>query len=172
MAAVTARPGSLKRAAIEAEYKSKRPVRQPLVIDFGCAIPFTTIPSLIEKGFKLLEKGFLKGDQRVLEHYHFARQCLLDCLGDPRCDVMLMMALTLASSSVTPAVAVKKRHFEAGPSKDPSMFAANLVTRMLWFLQPNRFPWDEDDGAVLSVKEMTKKIGKTAMSSHCTRADA
>lgn len=159
IAAVTARPGSLKRAAIEAEQKSKRPTRQPLVIDFGCTIPFSTIPPLIEKGFQLLDKAFLKGDQKVLEHYHFARQCLLDCLGDTRCDVMLLMVLTLASSSVTPAVAVKERQFGAGPSKDPSMFAANLVTRMLWFLQPHMFPWEEDDGAVLSIKEMTKKIG-------------
>lgn len=162
IAAVTARPGSLKRAAIEAEFRARQPPQPQRRIDFGCAIPFHAIPPLIEKGFQLLDNNFRKGDQRVLEHYHFARQCLLDCLGDPRCDVMLMMVLTLASSSVTPAVAVKSRHFDAGPKKDPSMFAANLVTRMLWFLQPRRFPWDKDDGAVLSIKEMTKKIGKAA----------
>lgn len=163
VAAVTAEPGSLKRAAIEAEEESKRPARQRLVIDFGCTVPFRTVPPLIEKGFQLLDKNFRKGDRKVLEHYHFARLVLLDCLDDPRCDVMLLLVLTLASSSVTPTVAVKERHFTVGPSKDPSMFAANLVTRMLWFLQPDRFPWDKDDGAVLSIKEMTKKIGNVQL---------
>ena len=81
-----------------------------------------------------------------------------------RCDVMLIMVLTLASLSVTPAVAVKARHFDAGVQRDPSMFAANLVTRILEFLQPHRFPWDKDDSAVLSIKEMTKNIGRSVRS--------
>ena len=163
VAALTARPGSLKRAAIEAERKAKRPANQKMVIDFGCPIPFTTIPELIKNGFQLQEKNFKQGDQRVLEHYQVARQCLVECLGDPLCDVMLMMALTLASSSVTPSVAPKTQHFQAGAKKDAAMFAANLVTRMLWFLQPQKFPWEVDAGLVLRVPEMTKKIGKTVI---------
>jgi hypothetical protein len=158
--ALTARPGSLKRAAIEAEHKAKRPANKKMVVDFGCVIPFNTIPPLVDHGFRLQEKNFKKGDQRVLEHYQVARQCLVECLGNPLCDVMLMMVLTLAASSVTPFVAPKTRYFDAGPRKDPAMFAANLVTRMLWFFQPHKFPWDTDAGLVLRVSEMTKKIGK------------
>jgi hypothetical protein len=158
--ALTARPGSLKRAAMEAEHKAKRPANQKMVIDFGCPIPFTTIPALIQSGFQRLEKNFQRGDRRVLEHYQVAQQCLVECLGDPLCDVMLMMALTLASSSVTPSVAPKTQHFQAGANKDAAMFAANLVTKMLWFLQPQKFPWEVDAGLVLRVPEMTKKIGK------------
>ncbi|KAF2174792.1 hypothetical protein K469DRAFT_770346 [Zopfia rhizophila CBS 207.26] len=167
--ALTARPGSLKRAAIEAEHRAKRPANRKMVIDLGCAIPFTTIPQLVDKGFRLQEKNFKKGDGRVLEHYQVARQCLVQCLGDPLCDVMLMMVLTLASSSVTPFVAPKARDFEAGPRKDPAMFAANLVTRMLWFLRPQSFPWKADAGSVLRVPEMTKKIEHKGVSNRMLR---
>jgi hypothetical protein len=47
---------------------------------------------------------------------------------------MLMLVLTMASFSATPTVLPKARAFSVGLKKDSSMFAANLVTRMLWFL--------------------------------------
>ncbi len=87
---------------------------------------------------------------------------------------MLMMVLTLSSSSVTPWVGPKSQAFEAGKKKDPAIFAATMVTRMLWFLRPDDFPWDEDRNSVLRVSEMTKKIGKEviAISDQClTRRD-
>lgn len=154
--ALTARPGSVKRAAIEAENKMKQPIKRRR-IDFGCGIPFTNIPKLVEDGFKQQEKN--KQDQMVLEHYQAARVCLAGCLGDPLCDVMLMLALTLASSSVTPTVAPKTQYLSVGAKKDPGLFAANLVTRMLWFLRPEAFPWKTDAGSVLRIPEMTKKLG-------------
>lgn len=157
--AIAARPGSLKRAAIEAEHRAKRRLPRKSEIDFGCTIPFNAIPQLIEDGFRQHEKVFRTGNQGILEHYQTARQCLAGCLGDPLCDVMLMMVLTLASSSVTPAVAPKAQAFSAGPKKDSSMFAASLVTRMLWSLRPEAFPWDTNNGAILRVADMTKKIG-------------
>ena len=43
MAAVMARPGSLERAAIEAEFKAKRPPQPQLGTNFGCGIPFSTL---------------------------------------------------------------------------------------------------------------------------------
>ncbi len=52
-------------------------------------------------------------------------------LGNPCYDVMLMLVLTLASSSVTLAVPPKTRAFRVGKKKDAASFAANLVTRML-----------------------------------------
>jgi hypothetical protein len=76
---------------------------------------------------------------------------------------MLMLVLTLASSSVTLTVTPTAHEFSPGPKKDRSMFAANLVTRMLWFYKPECFPWDADDGVILRVSEMTKKIGKVSL---------
>ena len=42
------------------------------------------------------------------------------------------------------------------------MFAASLVTRMLWFLRPKAFPWETNDGVILRVPDMTKKIGRSS----------
>jgi hypothetical protein len=157
--AVTAEPGSLKRAAIEAEERASRPEKR-LRIDRSMRPPFKTIPNVIREGFAKLDKAYVKGNQAIRDHYVVAMQCLEECLEDFRCDVMLMLALTLASSSTTPHIRSDKRQFEAGPKKDSMMFAANLVTRMLWFLKPDRFPWKEDRGGVLRISEMTKKIGE------------
>jgi hypothetical protein len=140
VSAMAARPGSLKRAAIEAEHRAKRPSLRKSVVDFNCTTPFDVIPQLVEDGFQQQEKVFKTGNQGILEHYQTARQCLAECLGDPVCDVLLMLVLTMASSSVTPTVLPKAQEFSAGPKKDRSMFAANLVTRMLWFFQPEYFP--------------------------------
>ena len=155
--AIAARPGSLKRAAIEAESRAGQP-RKRQAIDLGCEIPFTCIPTIVDDGFRAQEKIFAKGNQKILEHYHVARNCLERSLGDPLCDVLLMLVLTFSSSSITPTVAAKSKHFEAGARKDPTIFAASMVTRMLWFLHPEAFPWEQDDGTVLQVSEMTKKI--------------
>lgn len=155
--AIAARPGSLKRAAIEAEHRAARPAKRQ-VIDLGHEVPFTSIPKIVEDGFRAQEKIFAKGNQRILEHYHIARNCLQRSLGDPLCDVLLMLVLTLSASSITPTVAAKSHHFEGGARKDPGLFAASMVTRMLWFLHPEAFPWEQDDGMVLRVSEMTKKI--------------
>jgi hypothetical protein len=155
--AIAARPGSLKREAIEAEGRAARPAKRQ-AIDLGCKVPFTSIPAIVDDGFRAQEKIFAKGNQKILGHYHIARNCLQRSLGDPLCDVLLMLVLTFSASSVTPTVAAKRHHFEAGPRKDPGLFAANMVTRMLWFLRPEAFPWAQDDGMVLRVSEMTQKI--------------
>jgi hypothetical protein len=167
-AVLSAPAGSLKRAAMEAQHKAKRQ-RTASWIDFGSAIPFIQIPGLVKQGFEALERQFQKGDRRVLEHYQVARNCLDSCLGDPLCDLMLMLVLTLASCSVTPTVAPQSRHFAVGAKKDPALFAANLVTRMLWFLRPQHFPWKEDHQLVLRVPEMTKKIEHKGVSNRLLR---
>jgi hypothetical protein len=159
--------GSLKRAAIEAEHRmaleregTKRPRRR--TIDFGCEIPFTTVPKLIADGFSELDRLFRKGNKSVLNHYHAAHMCLVDSLGDYRCDLMLMLALTMAGSSATPQVKEDERCFSASENrKNPALFAANLVTRMLWFLKPSAFPQGtEDERGVMRISEMAKKVGK------------
>ncbi|KAL6154894.1 hypothetical protein ACJQWK_11937 [Exserohilum turcicum] len=82
---------------------------------------------------------------------------------------MLMIVLTLASSSVTPTVAPKAQAFSAGPKKDSSMFTASLVTRMLWSLRPEAFPWDTNNGTILRVADMTKKIEHKGVSNRLLR---
>ena len=157
-AMLATRPGTLKRAAVEANENAKRP-RLQTRIDFGRELPFVRIPKLVDEGLKAQDKLFEGGDQRVREHYCMVRHCLDACLGDPLCDLMLMFSLTLASCSVTPAVS--NDGFDASKKKDPHVFVANLVTRMLWFLKPEEFPWtNADGGVIMPIPEMTKKIGK------------
>ncbi|KAH6952261.1 hypothetical protein DER45DRAFT_636619 [Fusarium avenaceum] len=128
-------------------------------IDLGYQIPFKQIPDIVDKGFTEIQRIFAKGDQRVLSHYSAAYCCLVDCLGDPLCDLMLMLILTITASSATPEVQPNAKAFSvAAKRRDPALLSANLVTRMLWFLRPEGFPWDKDDGQVLRVSEMTKKI--------------
>jgi hypothetical protein len=158
---LAARPGSLKRDAMEAELRvlqqrQRQPLRQ--VIDFGEAIPFKRIPKLVNDGFASLLKPSKVRVKEVAAHYERARNCLVDSLGDPLCDLMLMLAVTYASSSETPAVEERGKGFKAGKSRDRAQFAACLVTRMLWFLRPGSFPWKADDGQVLQVSKMTEKI--------------
>src|SRR5512146_960941 len=142
---LTARPGSLKRAAIEAsqqleaaEGRSKKAKRR--VIGFGCKVPFERLPKLVEDGFERLGRIFEKGDRRILDHYQAARNLLERCLGDPLYDLMMMLTLTVAASSATPQVAPGSRGFSAAARrKEPELLAANMVTRMLWFMRPQSF---------------------------------
>jgi hypothetical protein len=167
--AVAARPGSLKREAIEAELRVERAVKRQ-TIDLGCEIPFQRIPPIVKEGFTALAKVFSRGNPGIREHYHVARNCLQECLGDPLCDVLLMIVVTLSSCSVTPWVATNGKGFGVGERKDPAQFAANLATRMLWFLRPKRFPWDKDEGVVLRISEMTKKIEHKGVNNRLMRA--
>jgi hypothetical protein len=96
-------------------------------------------------------KVFSWGNAGIREHYHVARNCLQECLGDPLCDVLFIIVVTLSSCSVTPWVAPNAKGFVPGERKDLAQFAANLATRMLWFLRLNAFPWDKDEGVVLRI---------------------
>jgi hypothetical protein len=99
-----------------------------------------------------------KGNPKIGEHYHVACNYLEEYLGDPLYDVLLMLMLTYRLLSVTPFVAARGKGFEVDAHKDPAQFAANLAMCILWFLRPKAFPWETDDGVVLWVLEMTKKI--------------
>ena len=49
--------------------------------------------------------------------------------------------------------------FDVGKRKDDKVFAANLVTRVLWYLKSNEFLWSSgEEGSIMSIPEMTKKI--------------
>ncbi|KAL3292277.1 hypothetical protein RB213_011920 [Colletotrichum asianum] len=94
-------PGSLRRAAREAEIKHERTVKD--WIDFSCPLPFTNIPSLILASFNQTKAIFLgKGDAKVLDHYQIAINCLAEKIDDLLCHLMLMIMLTICASSKTP----------------------------------------------------------------------
>jgi hypothetical protein len=88
------------------------------VIDFRYDIPFTEIPVLIEDGFEA-QRGLPNGDVKVLAHFQAARDCLLRSLGEPICDVLLMIVLTFCSSVVTPSLPVNGCEFAVRRRKDP-----------------------------------------------------
>jgi hypothetical protein len=92
-------------------------------IDFGCAVPFTEIPLPIEEGFEASWKLFTHRNPKVLAHYEAACGCLEQCIGEPLCDVLLMIVLTFSSSIVTPALPMNGSEFEVGPRKDPRLVA-------------------------------------------------
>ncbi|KAJ9415745.1 hypothetical protein QL093DRAFT_2568886 [Fusarium oxysporum] len=116
------------------------------------SIPFKQIPDIVERGFTEIRRLFAKGDQRVLSHYCAAYCCLTDCLEDPLCDLMLILTLTITASSATPEVRPNTKGFSVtAKRRDPALLAANMVTRMLWFLRPEAFPWDKDQDTVLRV---------------------
>lgn len=132
-------------------------------IDFGCNVPFKRVPQLLTDAMKQTAALFTAGgDLKVLDHYQIAINCLSQCIGDPICDLMLMLALTVAASSETPHVGTKEFKFTVGSRrKDPGQLCLVMVTRMLWYFQPKSFPWKKGTGGPAhDVGEMTKKIGK------------
>jgi hypothetical protein len=138
--------------------------RRRRYIDFGCEIPFKRVPDLVQQGFQELTR--YNNDEQVLAHYHTAYCCLESSLGDARCDVMLMLVLAIAASTETPEVRNPGKAvqigFTVGPRREPQLLAANMVTRMLWFLKPEAFPWKQNKGDILRVSEMVKKMGKSS----------
>lgn len=113
----------------QAEHRAKRPSVRKSVVDFNCALPFDAIPQLVEDGFGQQEKVFRTGNHVILEHYQTARQCLAESLGDPVCDDMLMIVLTIASSSVTLLCCLKLRSSAQDQRK------TNLCLRPIWWQQ-------------------------------------
>ncbi|RFU29644.1 hypothetical protein B7463_g6702, partial [Scytalidium lignicola] len=128
------------------------------MIDFGCTIPFIEVLEIIEREFKAV-KNHKYIDPKVKGHYETAYKCLKKCLRirDPLCDILLMIVLTYTSFTDTPALPIRSWNFEAGERKDFAYLAVTLTTRMLWFLYPRSFLW-EDGEASYYVPEMTKKL--------------
>lgn len=62
-------------------------------IEFGCPFPFSEIPSIIDDGFEACRQIFVQGDQRVLAHYELAHSSLEKIIGDPFCDLLLILVL-------------------------------------------------------------------------------
>jgi hypothetical protein len=112
--------------AIEAEMQTDQPVQQQ-VIDFGSDISFKQILKMIKDRFTVQAKMLTKENQKIIEHYHIAHNCLERCLGDLLYDLLLMLVVTFRSSSVTPFVATNRNRFEVETQKDPAQFIATLA---------------------------------------------
>ena len=87
-----------------------------------------------------------------------ARNCLESCLEESACDLLLMLVLTMVLFFATPTVLPGKYEFEVGTSKNASSFAANLATRILWFLRLDHFTTAGSNSTILSIIEITKKM--------------
>ncbi len=150
----------------EAEERRRAPRRRKIY--FGCELPFTHMPSRITRGFtKIFEDKQIK-DSGIKAHYQLAKNCLSKQLDqaepDFRIQLMLISALTLASSTENPGVPLapaKEQFFApAKPTRDRDRYAASLITRMLWFLDKDAFPWNKDKPGVCSVTEMAGAMSK------------
>jgi hypothetical protein len=144
-------------------------------IDLGYEIPFASIPSIINEGFRAKQDRVMKrGDPGLAEHYQIAQNCLLEYREFWFCDILFMIVLTVISSSVIPSVAPGSRIITAGPRKmDPKRFAANLITHMLWYVLPKEFPWEPWEkkwGPIPRVPEMTRELRKQGVNNWLLQA--
>lgn len=73
-----------------------------------------------------------------------------------------MIVLTFTSSTASPTLPRNKDNFEPGPRRNRHLLAVTLMTKMLWFLYPECFPWDDDNGMILRIPEMMKSMGEIA----------
>jgi hypothetical protein len=77
-------------------------------------------------------------------------------LGDPLCDIILLLALTFGACTVTPYIDEGGTEFHlAKKRKEPDMLAAMMIIRMLWFMRKEAFLWEDINEKVLSVANMT-----------------
>ncbi|PNP78576.1 hypothetical protein FNYG_08088 [Fusarium nygamai] len=166
---LTRPPNSLKRAAKEAELHMVMTAgREPATkrsrkrkIDVGCEVPFKKVPQIIQEGFGKLEKNYARTDPIAVRHLNQAYSCLVDCLGDPLCNMIILLALTFGACTVTPYIDEQGDEFYAAKKrKEPDMLAATMVIQMLWFMRKEAFLWEDTDEKVLSVAKITQKISK------------
>ncbi|KAH7187716.1 hypothetical protein DER44DRAFT_799244 [Fusarium oxysporum] len=54
---------------------------------------------MIQEGFGKLENNYTKTDPMAVRHLDQAYNCLIDCLGDPLCDMMLLQTYGGQSSN-------------------------------------------------------------------------
>ncbi|KAJ9413493.1 hypothetical protein QL093DRAFT_2569582 [Fusarium oxysporum] len=93
---------------------------------------------MIQEGFGKLENNYTKTDPMAVRHLNQAYSCLIDCLGDPICDMMLLLALIFGACT--------------------DILTATMVIRMLWFMMKEAFLLEDTDEKVFSVAKMTQKI--------------
>jgi hypothetical protein len=162
MAIIASRPTSLKQAAIAAQARVDAIIPAKVAVDLGHTVPFTIVPTIITEGFRKRDDMFKSGNQGVRSHYQLALNILQVSLGEPGIDVLLIIAITLASASELPMIAPKESELTMSKKsgRHHGAWAACLITKMLWFLKPDSFGWKKDKGDVIRVSEMNKKIGK------------
>ncbi|KAJ0138286.1 Phosphatidylinositide phosphatase SAC2 [Fusarium oxysporum f. sp. albedinis] len=91
-----------------------------------------------DQWFGKLEKNYTKTDPMAVRHINRAKSCLIKCLGDPLCDMMLLLALTFGACTVTPHIDERGTEFyPTAKRKDLDMLAGTMIIRMLCVI-PNR----------------------------------
>ncbi|KAH6955968.1 hypothetical protein BKA56DRAFT_624828 [Ilyonectria sp. MPI-CAGE-AT-0026] len=100
-------------------------------IDFGCSIPFTEVPPCIARGMELTYDLYVSSHAKVLAHYENARNCLEKALGDPLCNLLLIIVSTFTSSTASPTLPRNKDNLEPGPRRNRHLLAVTLMTKML-----------------------------------------
>jgi len=162
LAIMNSKPTSLKQAARAAQARLDATIHVRVSIDLGCSVPFTIVPTIITEGFKKRDDMFKSGNQGIRSHYQLALNTLQASLGELGIDVLLIIAITLASASELPMIAPKDSELTVSKKggRHHGAWAACLITKMLWFLKPDSFGWKKDKGDVIRVSEMNKKIGK------------
>ncbi|KAF5228591.1 hypothetical protein FAUST_10982 [Fusarium austroamericanum] len=164
---LAAPPNSFKRRALEADARLKAESelrKRPKLrreIHLGYDIPFTEVPEVIVTGFA--QSISANHDEKAQAHYRLAQLILGQRIGTPECDLLLLLVLTLAASSEMPGVRVGRMAdgLITVKRKNPCLFAASLVVRLLWYLQPLSFPQtkeEEDQQGILRTGEMAKKV--------------
>ncbi|KAM5529604.1 hypothetical protein FOXYSP1_17448 [Fusarium oxysporum f. sp. phaseoli] len=122
---------------------------------------------MIQERFGKLENDYTKTDPMAVRHLNQAYNCLIDCLGDPLCDMMLLLALTFGACTVTPHIDERGSEFyPARKRKESDILAATMVIRMLWFMRKEAFLWEDTDERVLSVARMTEETENRAFNNH------
>jgi hypothetical protein len=93
-------------------------VNGAFTINFRSSIPFTEIPSCIERGIELTRDLYTTSRLKVLAYYENTRDCLKQDLGDSLCNLLLIIILTFTLFTVAPALLPYKTSFKAGPKRD------------------------------------------------------
>ncbi|CVL09108.1 uncharacterized protein FMAN_14252 [Fusarium mangiferae] len=125
------------------------------------------MPQMIQEGFGKLENNYTKTDPMAVRHLNQTYSCLIDCLGDPLCDMMLLLALTFGACTVTPHIDERGSEFyPARKRKESDILAATMVIRILWFKMKEAFLWEDTDEKVLSVAKMTREIENIGFNNH------
>ncbi|KAG6042582.1 hypothetical protein E4U17_001367 [Claviceps sp. LM77 group G4] len=113
-----------------------------------------------------MQRSKVRDDPTLLHHFNLAYEQLQRGLGtgDFRYDLLIMLVMTLSAPSQTPYINIKNQkngyYFDlmdgTRDRQGAAMYAATVVTRMLWHLTKEQF--DPAPPNTASVEEVTKRL--------------
>ncbi|PCD22315.1 hypothetical protein AU210_016104 [Fusarium oxysporum f. sp. radicis-cucumerinum] len=112
---------------------------------------------MIQEGFGKLENNYTKTDPMAVRHLNQAYNCLIDCLGDPLCDMMLLLALTFGDAAHRRA----GKRILSGQEKEGIRYTGGNYGYTNALVHDERsISMEDTDEKLLSVAKMTQEIGK------------